>query len=44
MLGNFSIGDYFKHGAIEKFPSISKNVRCLGVVPTFSMPVALKHF
>src|SRR5881296_1516656 len=33
MLGNFSIGDYFK---AEKLPSISKNVRCF-VSPTDSI-------
>ena len=33
-----------KYSPIEKLPSISKNVRCRAVLPTFSMSVVRKHF
>ena len=33
-----------KYSPTEKLPSISKNVRCRWVMPTFSMSVVRKHF
>jgi hypothetical protein len=33
-----------KYSPTEKFPSISKNVRCRAVRPTSSMSVVRKHF
>ena len=39
-----SIAPCLKYSPIEKFPSISKHVRCRSVEPTFSMSGVRKHF